>query len=247
MTTKTNTGFTIIETMLFLGVAGALTVAILVGSGVAINQQRYRDSVNSLKSFIQEQYSEVTNVVNDRQGGEACADAIVTQPPEITSPQPRGTSECVVLGRFVTVDNTGTALTATNVVGYHTSGAKEAASDILEIQTNYKLGLSPISQATADVAWGAKVVKKQTTQPMAISMLILRSPLSGAIMTYVGEGSFTNIVNLVTIANSNKTTDLCVDAAPGSFTGNRMAVQISPFATNQGSVQIPLESDNVCD
>ena len=46
-------GFTIIEVMLFLAVTGALAVAILVGSGVAIGQQRYKDSVNSLQSFIQ--------------------------------------------------------------------------------------------------------------------------------------------------------------------------------------------------
>lgn len=247
MATKTNTGFTIIETMLFLGVAGALTVAILVGSGVAINQQRYRDSVNSLKSFIQQQYSEVSNVVNDREGTEACTNAVIAQPPAIPLPQPRGTSECVVMGRFIAIDNTGAALTASNVIGYRTPGAKDAASDILEIQTNYTLGLSTISQETTDVAWGAVVVKQQTSQPMATSMLILRSPLSGAIMTYVGEGVATDLSTLVTIANSNKTTNLCVNAAPGSFTGSRMAVQISPFATNQGSVQIPLEGANVCD
>ena len=52
MAAKTNNGFTVIETMLFLGVAGALTMGVLVGSGASINQQRYRDSVNSLKSPI---------------------------------------------------------------------------------------------------------------------------------------------------------------------------------------------------
>jgi type II secretory pathway pseudopilin PulG len=247
MTTKTNTGFTIIETMLFLGVAGALTVAILAGSGVAINQQRYRDSVNTLKSFIQQQYSEVANVVNDRQGTEACDNAIIAHPPAIPISQPRGTSECVVLGRFIVIDSTGAALTASNVIGYRTPGAKEATSDILEVKTNYKLGLSTIGQETTDVAWGAVVVKQQTSQPMTTSILILRSPLSGAIMTYVTEGKTDDLSSLVAIENSNKTTNLCVNAAPGSFAGSRMAVQVSPFATNQGSVQIPLESANVCD
>ena len=57
MSARTETGFTLVEAMLFLAITGLLTVGILVGSGVAISQQRYRDSVNSLKSFIQDQYS----------------------------------------------------------------------------------------------------------------------------------------------------------------------------------------------
>jgi len=66
MVTKTQGGFTVIEVMLFLAVTGLLAVGILVGSGVAIGQQRYRDSVNTLKSYIQQQYSEVTSVINNR-------------------------------------------------------------------------------------------------------------------------------------------------------------------------------------
>ena len=78
---KTDSGFTIIEAMLFLAVAGALTVAVLAGSGAAINQQRYKDSVNSFKSLLQQQYSEATNVVNDRDGTQACANAVVVRTP----------------------------------------------------------------------------------------------------------------------------------------------------------------------
>lgn len=246
MATNTNNGFTIIETMLFLGVAGALTVGVLVGSGVSINQQRYRDSVNSLKSFIQQQYSETTNVVNSRTGTEACANAIVTQPPAIVTPQSRGTSECVMLGRYVTIDGTGQKLSATNVVGYRTAGAPEEASDVAEIQTNYQLGVSQIDKEETDVAWGATVVKQGTANPMPLSMLILRSPLSGSIMTYTKEGVDTSLANIVSTANASTVRNLCVDAPPGSFAGNRMAVQISAHATNQGAIQIPLESDNVC-
>lgn len=246
MGTKTNTGFTIIETMLFLGVAGALTVAILVGSGVAINQQRYRDSVNSLKSFIQQQYSEVTNVVNGRDGSEACANAVVVRPPDMVTPEARGTSECILLGRYVTVDLTGKKLIASNVVGYRTSGAPEAAGDIAEMTTNYRLGVSTIGQDTADVAWNATIVKEKTTAPMALSMLILRSPLSGSIMTYATEGVVTDIATIITAPNSNTPRNLCVDTSAGSAGGNRMSVQISAHATNQGAIQIPLESTSVC-
>ena len=103
MGTKTDTGFTVIETMLFLAVTGALAVGILVGSGVSIGQQRYRDSVNGLKSYIQQQYSEVSNVVNSRDKTWACdAQGNVVEVEQISA-EARGTSDCVVLGRFITI------------------------------------------------------------------------------------------------------------------------------------------------
>ena len=247
MAAKTNNGFTVIETMLFLGVAGALTMGVLVGSGVSINQQRYRDSVNSLKSFIQQQYSEVTNVVNGRDGSEGCTNAVVIQPPATVTPQSRGTSDCMLMGRFITVDATGKQLTASNVVGYRTSGAPEETSDIAEIRNNYRLGQSTINQETTDVAWGATIVSPQTTQPRALSMLIIRSPLSGSIMTYVQDGVQTNLLSMVALGNSNQTHNLCLDTTAGTFMGNRMAVRISPYATNQGAIQVPSENLKVCD
>lgn len=247
MGTTANNGFTIIETMLFLGIAGALTVGVFVGSGTAIGQQRYRDSVNSLKSFIQQQYSEVSNVVNGRDGSEACANAVVVQPPDSTTPQSRGTSECIMLGRYVVVDTSGTKISASNVVGYRTPGASEAASDILELTTNYQLGRSAIGREEVEIAWGATVVKQQTAQAMPLTMLILRSPLSGSIMTYTSEGVVADLKSMINVANSSSTRNLCVDAAIGSFVGRRMSVQISPFATSQGAIQIPPESTSVCD
>ncbi len=247
MGTKANNGFTVIETMLFLGVAGALTAAILTGSGVAINSQRYRDSVNSLKSFIQQQYSETSNVVNGRDGTEACANAVVVQPPDIVSPQSRGTSECIILGRYIVVDEAGTTISASNIIGYRTPGVPEAASDILEVTTNYRLGTSTIGQDTADIAWGAKVVKPKTSQPSPLTMLIIRSPLSGSTMTYSSEGVVTDLKSMITAANSSAVRNLCVDRAMGSVGGNRMSVQVSAYATSQGAIQVPLESTSVCD
>ncbi|MDB5187307.1 MAG: hypothetical protein JWM07_779 [Candidatus Saccharibacteria bacterium] len=247
MGSQKNTGFTVIETMLFLGVAGALTVGILVGSGAAINQQRYRDSVNTLKSFIQQQYSEATNVVNGRDGSEACANAVIVQPPAIVTPESRGTSECMILGRYVVIDASGTRITASNIVGHRTSNVPEASSDIAEVTTNYRLGTSTIGQDSADIAWGATVVKQKTTQAMPLTMIILRSPLSGSIMTYTSEGVVTDLASMITAANSSVTRNLCVNMGAGIVAGNRMSVQISPFATSQGAIQVPIERTSVCD
>jgi hypothetical protein len=242
---KAATGFTIIETMLFLAVSGLLTVGILVGSGIAIGQQRYRDSVNSLRSYIQDQYSTTTNVVNMRDSTWTCDSDGNVSSVNTTVGQPRGTSDCVILGRYITVDTSGTKLTASNVVGYEQPGATQQASDITELTTNYKLGISPIDQDTTDVNWGAQVVKQKTSTPMSFSVLIIRSPLSGSVMTFVSQGIPSNIGSLISTANMGQA-DLCVNADAGTFVGGRMEVQIAAGAADQSAVQIPTESESVC-
>lgn len=241
----TQTGFTVIEVMLFLGVTGLLAIGILVGSGVAINQQRYRDSVTSLKSYIQQQYSEVGNVNNGRAKTWNCdANGVIT---EVASGEARGTSDCVILGRFITIDAAGTKLTTSNVSAYRTPSAPYAASDIAEIATNYKLAASPIDQDIQEVAWGAQVVRQKTTTPQPVSILIIRSPLSGSVLTFTSEGVQTNLNSMVSTANTNTARDLCVNADAGTFVGKRMEVRVDAKATNQGAIHIPVESESVCD
>ena len=237
-------GFTVIEVMLFLAVTGLLAIGILVGSGVAIGQQRYRDSVNSLKSFIQQQYNEVSNVVNSRNKGWTCdSTGAIAQVP---SGQPRGTSECVFLGRFITVSASGTELRAANVTAYRIPGTPEGANDVAEI-ANYRLSISPIDQEVEEVAWGAQIVKQDTPSPMPVSILIVRSPLSGSLVTFTAEGATTNPNSLVNIANTNQPRSLCMNADVGTFVGRRMEVRIDAGATNQSGVRIPPESESVCD
>ncbi|HEU4715394.1 MAG TPA: prepilin-type N-terminal cleavage/methylation domain-containing protein, partial [Candidatus Saccharimonadales bacterium] len=92
MGAKTQNGFTIIEVMLFLAITGMLAAAILVGSGVAIGQQRYRDSVSSLQSYIQQQYNKVINVTNDRDKSWTCdSNGTVTQADTPSAGEARGT------------------------------------------------------------------------------------------------------------------------------------------------------------
>lgn len=245
---KRQRGFTIIEIMLFLAVTGALTVGILASAGVSIGQQRYRDSVNSLKSFLQQQYSDVTNVINDRGQDWACNASASVSETGAGSGQNRGTSDCVMLGRFITVNDTGTVLTAANIVGYQASGATPATSDLLELQTNYKLSISPINQSTQDVNWGARVVKAGTADAMSFSMLVVRSPLSGSLITFTSLGVQTDPNAMVTAGNMQETRNLCVNAEGGTFIGGkRLEVRIDPFATSQSAIYIPPESESVCD
>jgi hypothetical protein len=232
--------------MLFLAVTGTLAAAILAGSGIAISQQRYRDSVSSLKSYIQQQYSEVTNVMNDRDKSWSCDGLGSVSQTVPSGGEARGTSDCVILGRYMTIDATGTKLAASNVIGFRNAGATDAASDIAEITTNYKLGISPIDAETDEVSWGAQVVKQKSSTPMPLTVLVLRSPLSGSIMTFTADGIQTDLTTLVSGGNMEQK-DLCVNADAGSFVGNRMEIRIDAFATNQSAIQTPPESSSLCD
>lgn len=239
-------GFTIVEAMLFLAITGLLTVGILAGSGIAISQQRYRDSVNSLKSFIQDQYSDVTNVTNSRNNQWRCDSNGNVIEASGDDAQARGTSNCVLLGRYLTIDNTGTALTSTNVLGYRTPGAEQATNDVAELRENYTLQISPLDQEIQEVKWGAQVVRPESTDPMPFSMLIIRSPLSGSIVTFAAN-DVQQPSALVRTDNITTQHNLCVNADIGTFVGDRLAVRVDAFATNQAAVSIPSESEGVCD
>jgi type II secretory pathway pseudopilin PulG len=247
MGSKTETGFTLIETMLFLGVTGMLAVGILVGSSVAIGQQRYRDSVNSLKSYIQQQYGETSNVINDHGQNWDCNTSGVVSDVGGTSGQARGASDCVVLGRFIKLDADGTSLTSSSVTGYRVPGVPTAASDIQEIATNYRLGVSPLNSNESEVAWSARIVKEKTTTPLPFQMLIIRSPLSGSLLTFTTENNSTDLGAMVTASNQQQIRHLCVDAAAGTFVGKRLEVRIDAFAASQSAVAIPPEQESVCD
>lgn len=241
----TQKGFTVIEVMLFLAVTGLLAIGILVGSGVTIGQQRYRDSVNGVKSYLQQQYNEVSNVINSRDRTWTCSSTGVIT--EVASGEARGTSDCVIMGRFITIDATGTKLTAANITAYRTPGAPIGASDTLEI-ANYRLSASPIDVDTEEVAWGAQIIKDGTpaVTPLALSILIVRSPLSGSIMTFTAEGVRTDLNSIVLPSNTTEARHLCVNADVGTFVGERMEVRIDAHAANQGAVRIPTESEGVC-
>lgn len=239
MKTPASKGFTIIEIMLFLAITGALAVAILVGSGAAINQQRYRDSVNSLKGYIQDQYGELTSVINSDEPKPVCSSLGSEVNLDITKQQARGTSDCLVMGRYILIEPT--KLTSYNVIGH--PPADQTGKDDIEVLQSYALTLD--GAESDDVSWGAQIVRPKTTDGMTTSVLIVRSPLSGTILTYIQDGN-QKPATLLSTANMVQK-DFCVDSQGLSAKGHRLAVRIDADATGQSSVEIPLEKDSACD
>jgi type II secretory pathway pseudopilin PulG len=249
MGSKSHPGFTIIETMLFLAITGALIVAILVGSGTAINTQRYQDSVTSLKTTLQDQYSQVTSVNNSLSTSSIKCDtngAVTVDPGQQAGP--RGQGSCVIIGRFVSIVDT--TITTNSVVGYNANDPSYYvnlnATDIAEL-SDYKMSLLPTTTTNNEIEWGSRIAwpvsgsgSKTPTTPRSIGILILRSPKSGITYTFTADSwSAANLKAMIVAGNTvpgQSQRRICVDS--GGLVGSSLAVMIDAYATSPTGIEI---------
>jgi len=181
-------GFTIIETMLVLAITGMLVAGVFVGIGTSINVQRYRDSVQTFKNVLQTQYAEITSVRSDRNDQWSCNAQAATSDTGATA---RGQSDCVLLGRLVTVN--AADITVYSVVGLERINPT-TADDITSLRTNYTLNVSTVEVDRSSLEWGAAIAWPSTgsgsrdpTTPRSLSILFIRSPDSGQVYTFTSN------------------------------------------------------------
>ncbi|MDB5165149.1 MAG: hypothetical protein JWM00_39 [Candidatus Saccharibacteria bacterium] len=241
MNTVRHDGFTVIETMLFLAVSGALVIAILAGSGIAISQQRYRDAAIGIESLLQSQYADTSNVVNSRGDNLECGSdgndggKILIAPGSGT----RGASECVVLGRYVRfmANGTGTNVTTANVIGLRFDEAP--VTNDIDALKQYRMTRSSIDEEITPVAWGAQVI------PQDVIVLVLRSPFSGSLRTFIPTGVMPDPdsreiqANAVDALNAEQT--LCLDTN-GFSTGQATGITIRAAAGGASAIEMEAES-----
>ncbi len=240
-------GFTIIETMLFLAITGVLIASILVGTGASMNVQRYRDSVTSLKALIQQQYSDATNVQNQTpMAAVSCNSNAVVSTSGAT--EPRGQSDCVVMGRYMSI-NQDTVTTKT-VIGHSSSTSSGSLSDVGLMQS-YNLATLDSSTETSQLDWGTRIAwpssgggAKSPTMPRSIAILIIRSPQSGQTYTFTADDITTSLKSMIvagvgTVAGlpGQAQRTVCVDSN-GLFAGNGMAVSINAYASSPTDIEI---------
>lgn len=156
-------GFTIIETMLFLAIAGLIFAGLVAGTNGAIRRQRYKDSVQGFVDDLRDLYSLVENTqVLNYPGTAKCADG--------DSSEGRGRSNCSVYGIYAIISpNHGNKNTieAYWVVGTDQSLVRGASSDIEFFKDYAKVGtaftkvdsIDPehINVKSHSILWGADV------------------------------------------------------------------------------------------
>lgn len=208
MSGKKSSGFTIIETMLFLAISGLLAVGVLASATSAINQQRYHDATTSFTSYIQSAYDNVVNVQNDRTDNFFCSQATGAVPSGGINPsQSRGTSTCTIVGVYL-YSTDGQTIIAQDV--YATTDGPGAPNDLAALQASNLVVSSISSQPSYTLGWGTALVAPTTTTAMGFRLLIARSPSSGTIRTYVSTIASGTMTDLLTDADRQDVT-MCVD------------------------------------
>lgn len=239
-------GFTVIEVVLFLGITGMLAVGLLGGWTTMINTQRYKDSVKTLQSFIQQQYGLVYNVENGRSPTLSCTGGNVADG-GVTSA--RGQSDCVLMGRFIQIED-GTKLTVRAIVGRDLPDDSVAASDIGLINSSTP-SLIPedidigLTYSSLTVPWGATIVDDDG-DPLSMSIAIIRAPanVSGSVHTYtVTDGR--PLSGMIAVANERVDVPMCLDAG-NNFTGGNMGVVIKARASSQSYIQVITDGEGIC-
>ncbi len=236
--------------MLFVAITGLLAAALLSGWTAMINTQRYKDSTRTLQSFLQQQYNLVYNVENGRLQDLSCtlqgANLVIDDTSATNTP--RGQSPCVVMGRYVQIQD-GTKVSVKSIVGY-LNGTDTTNTDIESIRlynpqrVDFELGLS---DNELDIPWQAAVVGTNDSTPKDYAIVIIRSPKTGIVHTYTKDttGQTLGLSDIIDASNENTDVNLCLD--PGvPFASGRLGVVIDAYASAQSSVRMITDGTTVC-
>lgn len=237
MGTKQQYGFTIVEISLFVAISGLLALGLLTGWSVAINGQRYKDSVDGTYAYIQQQYSLVYSVENGRPNGLSCDSNSNVTPSGIGTP--RGQSDCVLLGRYLQLIG-GNDIKSYAIVGNEPSGTDIELKDYKpKVVKSSDAGLA---QSEFSIPWGAFLTDRGSPNPLNVGIAIVRSPSTGTVYSFVNStnADITDLESIVAVDTNQKEQYFCVRPDNGPTTsvqGGLQAVYIPQFSASLNSVE----------
>ncbi|MFZ1301025.1 MAG: hypothetical protein WAQ27_00360 [Candidatus Microsaccharimonas sp.] len=255
MGTRRQAGFTIVETVLFLGISSLLVVTFIVGTGATINNQRYRDAVETFKSMLQEQYTDLSSVENARSNNWSCASNASISDQGATLNDQRGQSDCVLVGKYVRVDND--KISIYQVLGVGAAGTT-VLNDIQDLKNNYTLNVSTTEVDSKDMEWGTQIAwpatvngapNPQPKTPRKLGIFVVRSPDSGRIYTFtasdddvpdvaaLGPVAFANMLITGNTVPGQGAQLICV-ASNGLSNSSDRAVYLNSYAATTSAVEL---------
>lgn len=241
-------GYTIIEVMMFFAVTAALMLGVLGSASLGVNAQRYNDAVNTFVAVVQQEFTNATNVVNTKSTQTICT--------TLTGAE-RGTSDCVILGRLMTIDSSG-KIVKSNLVGTVPSAAVAGTATEIAVIKSYGPVIDTQSQDTETMSWETKIEKTNAPGGSNVSLLIVRSPRSGNIYSYVQhaesvidsdarlDAMLTGLVGPNPPANNARDQFMCVDRSGWVVTPTR-AVRLSPYTSGPSGVSAIDAESTTCD
>lgn len=230
MMRRKNSGFTIIEVMLFLAISGVMAVGLMVGTGMALRGQQYRDSVQSYANFIRDQYSKVITVVNDRSSDDDCS--------LVGGSTDRGRSECVVVGRYLS--------TGENDPDAGVPGEAYRVRPIYAIETGadtWRYGLGD-KDAEYTTNWAVKTRVIGTTGNIRMGIAMWRDPQHGMLRVAASPSLVSDIDNFIstnTAITSGGDREICV-FGDGFIASQNQSVFIDAKAGSSDAVRVGVSS-----
>ncbi len=243
-------GFTIIETTLFLAVTGLLILMMVAGAGASVSVQQYRDSVESFKSLVQQQYTELASVQNSRDNSYTCSSAS-----SVTSNGPtdqiRGQSGCLMIGKYMRIDS--------DDISIYTVLATQQGSidydDITSMERNYAMDASTVDVLETNMQWGTRIAWSKASSgrdfrspstPRTLGILIVRSPDSGLVYTFtsndiqpknaIGQNTFMNLLKPGNVVPGRAARAICIESG-GLFASGDRGVYLGSFAASTSAVE----------
>jgi type II secretory pathway pseudopilin PulG len=235
-------GFTVVEVTLFLAITGMLFLIALAGTGNTIRSVRFSDSGRSLNAYVQQQYDDIINGLNNRTGAEACAGGIVSP-----GSQPVGTSSCLLLGKLVVFQVNSPIAHVYNVVGTEPANVDYSRTDTQLISDFQPKAVTTVGVATYEIPWDAFIsgIKRLSDNQATNGLLLIRSPKSSRIVSYTYKPTAIPAVDLSPVVNAavnaGQTTNFCLKNADGSGLPAKIVVTNAP---TQEAVQVTFDADS---
>lgn len=238
---RAEVGYTIVEVMLFFGVTGALMLGILGTATLGVNAQRYNDAVNTFAAIVQQEFTNATNVVNTESIDSLCDGTT-------NATQPRGVSSCVIMGRLMTIDSTG-KIERSNIIGKEdTSAVLSSTASELDVALSYRPTIDTQSKEVNEMNWDTNIEKSTFPGGSNVSFIVLRSPRSGNLYSYVIHdpaspisnngalvSAFENLKNDPNGPQNAKDQYMCIDRSGWVLTPTRV-VKIAPYTSGPSGV-----------
>lgn len=211
-------GFTIIEISMFLAVSGLLILVVLLGTGNSIRSTRFSDSSQSARAYLQKQYDNILNGVNQRLGNEECNASIV----DTSSAQAPGASNCLLMGRLISTSFNSSIINTYDIVGTEPANPNYNLSDTDLIKTFQPTIVRTVNSDAYQISWGAQLSgsKRLSDSKFVDQLAFIRSPRSTHIVAYSFKNTdlagSNNLLNVVSDPNNiEKIVNFCISNSDG--------------------------------
>lgn len=194
-------GFTVIEVVLVLAISGLIMMGIMSNHSRQVNEQNYRDGVESFRDFLAGQFEDLDAVKNNANNG-------------CTSPAARGAGNCFYTGKYIEIKPVGdqTELNAYPIQSYVLAGTYNSVDESNREDTISRVEVKrdDINKKETYVDWGVQVRApgNLSNQPAQRVFIIYRNPITGRVSSHMVKDTAVNTSNIKRLAEGTPISNL---------------------------------------